>query len=100
MSSSPISRLPKPRAVPCKLLTPEEIAEVHPLLNQSPDIRGGILHTEDGYVNPADITQAMAKLARDAGAKVYQNTEAQSYEKLTTAIGRWPPTRARSPAST
>ena len=68
--------------VPCKLLTPEEIAEVHPLLNQSPDIRGGILHTEDGYVNPADITMALARLARDAGARVYQNTEAQAYEKL------------------
>lgn len=73
--------------VPCKLLTPEEIAEVHPLLNQSESIQGGILHTEDGYVNPADITQALAKLARDAGAKVYQNTEAQSYEKL--ANGLW-----------
>lgn len=73
--------------VPCKLVTPEEIAEIHPLLNQSPDIRGGILHTEDGYVNPADITMALAKLARDAGAKVYQNTEAQSYEKLDN--GHW-----------
>ncbi|MEL6376803.1 MAG: FAD-dependent oxidoreductase, partial [Pseudomonadota bacterium] len=68
--------------VPCKLLTPEEVAEVHPLLSQHKDIRGGILHTEDGYVNPADITQAMAKLARDAGAKVHQNTEATGYEKL------------------
>ncbi|WP_133485403.1 GcvT family protein [Aliiroseovarius marinus] len=72
--------------VPCKLLTPEEIAEVHPLLNQSNSIQGGILHTEDGYVNPADITQAMAKLARDAGAKIYQNTEAQSYEKLDNGL--------------
>lgn len=68
--------------VPCKLVTPEEITEIHPLLKQSEDIRGGILHTEDGYVNPADITQAMAKLARDAGAKIYQNTEATAYEKL------------------
>lgn len=72
--------------VPCKLLTPEEIAEAHPLLNQSNSIQGGILHTEDGYVNPADITQAMAKLARDAGAKIYQNTEAQSYEKLENGL--------------
>ncbi|MEO0567711.1 MAG: FAD-dependent oxidoreductase [Pseudomonadota bacterium] len=73
--------------VPCKLLTPEEVAEVHPLLSQHKDIRGGILHTEDGYVNPADITQAMAKLARDAGAKVHQNTEATGYEKLPN--GHW-----------
>lgn len=73
--------------VPCKLLTPEEVAEVHPLLAQSAQIRGGLLHTEDGYVNPADITMAMAKLAREAGATVYQNTEARSYEKLPD--GRW-----------
>lgn len=73
--------------VPCKLLTPQEIAEVHPLLNQNANIQGGILHTEDGYVNPADITQAMARLARDAGAKIHQNTEALSYEKLPN--GHW-----------
>ncbi|MEM6987241.1 MAG: FAD-dependent oxidoreductase, partial [Pseudomonadota bacterium] len=73
--------------VPCKLLSPEEIAEIHPLLSQSPDIRGGILHTEDGYVNPADITMGLSKLARDAGAEVYQNTEATGYEKLDN--GHW-----------
>ncbi|NOC45158.1 FAD-dependent oxidoreductase [Ruegeria sp. HKCCD7559] len=73
--------------VPCKLLTPEEIAELHPLLNQSEHIRGGILHTEDGYVNPADITMAMARLAREKGAKVFQNTEALAYEKLEN--GHW-----------
>jgi dimethylglycine dehydrogenase len=73
--------------VPCRLVTPEEIAEIHPLLNQSDSIQGGILHTEDGYVNPADITMALAKLARDAGAKIYQNTEARSYEKLEN--GHW-----------
>ncbi|UWQ14550.1 FAD-dependent oxidoreductase [Aliiroseovarius sp. M344] len=72
--------------VPCKLLTPAEVAEVHPLLNQNENIEGGILHTEDGYVNPADITQAMAKLARDQGAKIYQNTEAQKYEKLPNGL--------------
>ncbi|MEL6954868.1 MAG: FAD-dependent oxidoreductase [Pseudomonadota bacterium] len=73
--------------VPCRLVDPAEIAKLHPLLAQSNEIRGGILHTEDGYVNPADITQGMAKLARDAGAKVHQGVEAQGYEKLSD--GRW-----------
>jgi len=67
--------------VPCRLLTPEEVAEVHPLLAQSEDIRGGILHDQDGYINPADITMGLAKLARDKGATIYQNTEATAYEK-------------------
>ncbi len=68
--------------VPCRLLTPAEVAEAHPLLVQHDDIRGGILHEKDGYINPADITMGMAKLARDKGAKIYQNTEATGYEKL------------------
>jgi dimethylglycine dehydrogenase len=67
--------------VPAQLLTPEQVQESHPLLSPSKAILGGILHPEDGYINPADITQGLAKLARDQGAKIYQNTEAQSYEK-------------------
>ena len=70
-------------------------------MNQSDSIQGGILHTEDGYVNPADITQAMAKLARDAGAKIYQNTEAQSYEKLDNGhCGKSSLIKAKSPVNT
>jgi len=68
--------------VPAQLLTPEEVQERHPFLSPSSSIRGGILHPEDGYINPADITQGLARLARDQGAKIHQNTEALSYEKL------------------
>lgn len=67
--------------VPAQLLTPEEVAAKHPFLSPSKDIYGGILHPEDGYINPADITQGLATLARRQGAKIYQNTEALSYEK-------------------
>ncbi|WP_138936117.1 GcvT family protein [Roseovarius arcticus] len=67
--------------VPAQLLTPEEVQEKHPFLSPSENIYGGILHPEDGYINPADITQGMIRLARKKGAKVYQNTEARSYTK-------------------
>lgn len=67
--------------VPAELLTPEQVQEQHPYLSPSNSIFGGILHREDGYINPADITQGLARLARDQGAKIYQNTEALSYEK-------------------
>ncbi|MEM7169385.1 MAG: FAD-dependent oxidoreductase [Pseudomonadota bacterium] len=73
--------------VPCRLLNPQEIAEVHPLLVPHDNIKGGIIHDQDGYVNPADITMGLAKLARDQGAHVYQNTQAISYENL--ADGSW-----------
>lgn len=77
----------KAAGVPCRLLSPEEVAQVHPLLCQSEHIRGGILHTEDGYINPSDITMGLARLAREQGAAIYQNTEAQGYEKLDN--GQW-----------
>ena len=34
---------------------------------------GAIQHPEDGYIQPADLTQALAK-ARDKGAEIYRNT--------------------------
>ncbi|NMM46416.1 FAD-dependent oxidoreductase [Rhodospirillaceae bacterium KN72] len=73
--------------VPAVLLTPEEVQEKHPYLSPSDTIFGGIFHPEDGYINPADITQGLARLARDKGAKIYQNTEARAYEQLSD--GGW-----------
>ncbi len=73
--------------IEAEILTPEEVRAKHPLLNPSEDIKGGIFHAQDGYINPADITMAMAKLARDKGAVIYQGTEAQAYERLPD--GRW-----------
>ena len=74
--------------VPCRLLTPEEVARVHPLLAQSDTIRGGILHDQDGYINPADITMGLARLAREQGAIIYQNTEATAYDRLEDGLWR------------
>ncbi len=44
-------------------LTPDEIKSRWPLI-RTDDLKGAIYHTEDGYINPADVTQAMAKGAR------------------------------------
>lgn len=62
-----------------RLVTPEEIKDIHPLLVHSPNIRGGLYHPDDGYINPSDITMGMAKLARDMGAKIRLNTRALGY---------------------
>lgn len=56
-----------------KLLTPEKLKEIWPLC-ETDGILGAIQHPEDGYIQPADLTQAMAKGARDNGAKIYRNT--------------------------
>ncbi|WP_296746932.1 FAD-dependent oxidoreductase [Mesorhizobium sp.] len=73
--------------VAARLVTPEEIREIHPLLAPSPKIVGGLYHPHDGYINPSDITMGMAKLAREMGATIYQDTRALGYEQL--AEGGW-----------
>lgn len=73
--------------VPARIVTPSEIKELHPLLAPNENIRGGLYHPDDGYINPSDITMGMAKLARDMGATIYQNTEARGYTQL--ADGSW-----------
>ena len=77
-----------------KVLTPEEVVEAWPLA--VPDgLIGAIQHPDDGYIQPADLTQALAKGARTLGAEIYRNT-------AVTAItsGWFRRTRATSPAST
>ncbi len=55
------------------VLTTGEISDRVPLANTD-DVLGGIHIPSDGYANAVDITQALAKGARNAGAKIYQDT--------------------------
>ena len=59
--------------VEVKRLTPAEVKEVWPLCNTE-GLVGAIQHSADGYIQPADLTQAFAKGARDKGATIYRNT--------------------------
>ena len=52
---------------------PSEIAEKFPLCEVS-DIVGGIWLPDDGAVGPSDVTMALAKGARNGGAKVLEGT--------------------------
>ncbi len=54
-------------------LTPGELAEIWPLCNTD-GIIGAIQHPADGYIQPADLSQALAKGARKRGAEIYRNT--------------------------
>src|SRR5210317_1400591 len=40
-----------------EFLTPDQIKERWPLINTE-DLAGALYHTSDGYINPADVTQA------------------------------------------
>jgi dimethylglycine dehydrogenase len=60
-------------------LTPDQIKERWPLINTE-DLEGAIYHTEDGYINPADVTQAMAKGARQRGVMIERKWQADAFE--------------------
>ena len=60
--------------VKVNFLKPEEIKKIWPLINTE-GLVGAIQHSEDGYIQPADLTQAMATGARNRGAEIYRNTK-------------------------
>ena len=64
--------------VPYEFLTPDEIKARWPLI-RTDDLKGAIYHTEDGYINPADVTQAMAKGARQRGVDIVRKMQADAF---------------------
>ena len=60
-------------------LTPDQIKSRWPLV-RTEDLKGAIYHPTDGYINPADVTQAMAKGARQRGVEIYRKTQVDGYE--------------------
>src|SRR5260221_2372160 len=55
------------------VVTPSEIRSLYPLADVD-DVIGGIHIPSDGYANAVDITQALAKGARAAGVRIFQDT--------------------------
>lgn len=62
-----------------QLLTPKEAQELWPLMDIG-DVIGAAFLPTDGQANPSDITQALAKGARMAGAKIFEDTKATDLE--------------------
>ena len=52
-----------------EILSPQEIREYHPFLNLL-NVKAGALTFNDGHVDPASLTHAMARGARDLGASI------------------------------
>ncbi len=67
-------------------LTPQQIKDIWPLC-ETEGLLGGIQHPDDGYIQPADLTQALAKGARNRGAEIYRNTTVVAIEQLPS--GEW-----------
>ena len=55
-------------------LSPAEVKEIWPLCNID-GLVGAIQHPDDGYIQPTELTQALAQGALSRGAEIYCNTE-------------------------
>ncbi|MDH4073062.1 MAG: FAD-dependent oxidoreductase, partial [Gammaproteobacteria bacterium] len=72
--------------VDVQFLTPADIGKLWPMCNIE-GLVGGIFHPGDGYIQPADLTQALAKGARARGATIYRKTPVLNIER--TSSGAW-----------
>ena len=72
--------------VDVNFLTPEQVKDIWPLCNTD-GVIGAIQHPQDGYIQPADLTQALAKGARQRGATIYRNTTVTAITQLPN--GEW-----------
>jgi len=67
--------------VKVEFMSPEEVVEIWPFAKKD-GLIGAMRHPEDGYVQPADLTQALAKGAREGGAKIHRYTTVTGIEQL------------------
>ena len=65
--------------VPYEFLTPDEIKAKWPLIETS-DLKGALYHQTDGYINPADVTMAMAKGTRQRGVSIERKWQADAFD--------------------
>jgi dimethylglycine dehydrogenase len=72
--------------VKVKFLSPSEVKDIWPLCDVE-GILGAIQHPEDGYIQPADLTQALARGARKRGAEINRHTTVTAIERLPS--GEW-----------
>ena len=62
-----------------ELITPSEVAKLWPLL-RTDDLTGAAWLPGDGKANPTDLTQSLAKGARNGGAKLIEGIKVTGFE--------------------
>jgi len=66
--------------VDVRFLSAQQVKQIWPLCNVD-GVLGAIQHPDDGYIQPADLTQAFAKAARAGGAEIYRYTNVIGIEQ-------------------
>ena len=86
MSSATSSRRAAPRALASSCSHRRRSARVI-RSSVTDDLRAGLWDPTDGDIDPAQLTQALAKGARDAGAQIYRRTRVTALTGSRTAAG-------------
>jgi len=75
------------QGVACEIISPQEAGERYPVM-RTDDLLGALWLPDDAKVNPADVTQALAKGARMNGARIFEQTRVTAiHQKNGVATG-------------
>jgi len=82
-----IASAARAQGVTCEIISVEEAARKYPVM-RTDDLLGALWLPDDAKVNPADVTQALAKGARMGGAKIFEQTRVTAiHQKNGVATG-------------
>jgi dimethylglycine dehydrogenase len=70
-----------------EILAPDEIRDRYPFI-ETHDLKGALYDPADGDIDPAQLTQALAKGARDLGAKILRFCPATGVEPRKRRVDR------------
>ncbi len=68
-----LATMAKSFGLPMEMVTPQQAQELFPLMSTT-DVEAACFLPTDGYIDPASVTQAIAKGARMRGAAIHENT--------------------------
>ncbi|MFP3556038.1 FAD-dependent oxidoreductase [Paraburkholderia sp. SIMBA_049] len=73
--------------VSCEVIGPKEAGELWPPM-RTDDLHGAVWLPGDGKANPTDLTQALARGARQRGARIVENTRVTAIHTRAASKGR------------
>ena len=71
-----LTTMAKSFGLPMEIISPDRAQELFPLMSTQDVLAAAFLPT-DGYIDPASVTQAIARGARNRGAQFYENTRVE-----------------------
>ena len=67
-----------------QILSPDQVSEMVPILKMD-NIHGGLFTPNEGHIDPYSLTMAIAKGARQRGARMEQNCQVTGLEQRNDA---------------